>query len=92
MNKIVNFDWQNMMIVDGIVYALTDKETQSIFDPRAHPCHLCEMHDDCIHYLVCLCLPLHPDTGQYLTRVGRLLIKTHAGELKMEIDEEYTPI
>lgn len=92
MSKIVNFDWQNMMIVDGIVYALTDKETQSIFDPNAHPCNLCEMHDDCLHELVCKCLPLRPDVGQYLTRVGRLLIKTHVGELKMEIDEEYTPM
>lgn len=92
MNQIINFDWQNMLIVDGIVYALTDKDTQLIFNPDAHPCNLCEMHDDCLQELVCKCIPLHPQEGQYLTRVGRLLIKTQVGDLKLEIDEEYTPI
>lgn len=86
------FDWQNLIIVDGCIYAKTTKEIDSPSSSENNVCMLCEMFNACHIGHSCPCYHVGANNSEYMTEVGRLLIKNHTGEIRMKIFEEYEPM
>lgn len=93
MNVTVKqFDWQNLIIVNGSIYAKTTREISNPSSNVNNVCELCELKELCSFENSRPCDVVGAANAEYMTEVGRLLIKTFQGEIRMEIFDDFSPM